>query len=83
MSPRLVTTITLAVALSALPAAAQRNELPKPLEKVGFDQRLGEQLPLDATFVDANDARVTLGDLLGSVRQSSYPCTTTARCCVA
>ncbi len=57
--------IVLACAVTALPAAAQLNKLPEPLETVGFEQRIGDSLPLDAEFVDANGARVALGDLLG------------------
>lgn len=35
------------------------------LENVGIDQRLGEQLPLDARFRDENGAIVQLGDYFG------------------
>jgi protein SCO1/2 len=35
------------------------------LENVGIDQRLGEQLPLDAIFVDENGNVVRLGDYFG------------------
>lgn len=35
------------------------------LEDVGIDQRLGEQLPLDASFVDENGNQVKLGDYFG------------------
>ena len=54
----------LAVALVALPAAAQRSDgLPAQLENVGVDQRLGETVPLDAEFVDETGSPVRLGDL--------------------
>jgi len=33
-------------------------------QHVGFDQNLGAQLPLDATFVDSHGKRVTLADLV-------------------
>lgn len=57
----------------AAPAAAQRPPrqvdvhgtaagLPEPLREVGFDQRLGEAVPLDLAFRDADGRRVTLGD---------------------
>ena len=36
--------------------------LPKALEKVGIDQRLNEQLPLDAVFKDEQGREVRLGE---------------------
>jgi protein SCO1/2 len=36
--------------------------LPEALREVGFDQKLGETLPLDATFRDESGASVTLAD---------------------
>ncbi len=41
------------------------TDMPGPLKEVGFDQRLGEQLPLDAPFVDETGEAVTLGDYFG------------------
>src|SRR6185369_15786529 len=35
------------------------------LENVGIDQRLGEQLPLDTSFVDESGNQVRLGDYFG------------------
>jgi protein SCO1/2 len=60
-----VTAVTLAL---TAPAAAQTKaemgtpstRLPSLLEQVGFDQRLGETVPLDAVFVDQNAHQVTL-----------------------
>ena len=62
------------LALLAVPAAsaqraqpavasdAQASGLPPQLGKVGFDQRLGEHVPLDLEFVDADGKTVRLGD---------------------
>src|SRR5512141_314478 len=57
----------------AAPAAAQRFPEPgqptsaKPgiLGKVGIDQRLNEQIPLDLPFVDESGRDVKLGDYFG------------------
>jgi protein SCO1/2 len=69
-------------ALAGVPASAQfmtgRGRLPEPgvpassltareiVERVGFDQRLGAALPLDAEFRDETGRSVRLGELLGS-----------------
>lgn len=42
--------------------------LPPALLNVGIDQKLGAQLPLDATFTDAEGKRVQLGDYFKSGR---------------
>lgn len=45
----------------ATPLASQAQDgLPGPLADVGFDQRLGEQLPLDLRFNDETGSSVTL-----------------------
>jgi protein SCO1/2 len=41
------------------------NERPTLLRDVGFDQKLGAALPLDAVFADENGATVRLGDYFG------------------
>ena len=41
------------------------NIQPPALREVGIDQRLGEQLPLDAAFTDDHGKQVTLGDFFG------------------
>lgn len=41
------------------------EESPEPLRDVGFDQRMGEPLPLDLTFRDAEGRSVRLGDYFG------------------
>jgi protein SCO1 len=67
---------TLAVAiLLALPAlaAAQMGPVPPPprqatpgvLQEVGFDQKLGEAIPLDLAFKDETGKDVKLGDYFG------------------
>lgn len=71
-APAFAVALCLAVG-AALPAAAQRppvaadpqrtaSGLPEPLREVGFDQRLGESVPLDLAFRDAEGRSVTLGD---------------------
>ena len=41
------------------------NRKPRIFEKVGIDQKIGEQLPLDATFRDENGHAVRLGEFFG------------------
>jgi protein SCO1/2 len=38
------------------------SNLPPKFQDVGFEQRLGERLPLDASFTDESGRRVALGD---------------------
>lgn len=40
--------------------------MPRPLLEIGFDQRINEQLPLDATFRDEQGKTVTLGSFYGN-----------------
>jgi len=59
-----------AVALAIMPLAAgaatePADVRPAALREVGIDQRLGEQLPLDAPFIDDHGRAVTLGDFFG------------------
>jgi protein SCO1/2 len=55
--------LALACAVSAF---AQRQEpLPKELEGVGIDERLGAVVPLDLEFTDEAGKRVRLGDYFG------------------
>jgi protein SCO1 len=53
-----------ALALLATPVRAQTEsgDLPGPLREVGFEQRLGEELPLDTVFRDETGQEVRLGD---------------------
>jgi protein SCO1/2 len=41
------------------------NERPPLLREIGFDQKLGNALPLDAPFLDETGATVRLGDYFG------------------
>ena len=73
---RLVALVAAAgLALAAAPAAAQLSlqptgkplvstELPRSLRGVGFEQRIGSTLPLDAVFVDSEGRQLQLGDAL-------------------
>lgn len=54
----------LLASLAGPPLAAQ-PALPGALEKVGFDQRLGETVPAALEFTDHAGRAVTLGDYLG------------------
>lgn len=67
---------TLCFIAAALPAGAlpqskppkigpDPESLPEELAGVGFDQRLGESLPLDARFRDEDGREVTLGSFFG------------------
>jgi protein SCO1/2 len=65
---RLSTLCLLALLASAAVAQDTANmtgDLPGPLTEVGFDQRPGEQLPLDLTMTDAEGNLVELGSLFG------------------
>ena len=41
------------------------NGMPSALQKVGIDQKLNAQLPLDAEFKDENGNQIKLGDYFG------------------
>lgn len=62
---------TTLAALLAAPAAAAADvpvpagAMPGPLQEVGYDQKLGEQLPLDLPFRDEAGRQVRLGDYFG------------------
>lgn len=47
----------------SVPEVTADQELPEALEDVGFDQRLGASVPLDATFVDERGKSVELRSL--------------------
>jgi protein SCO1/2 len=56
-------TITISLLAMLLTGPAQAKEgLPRVLEGVGFDQRLNEQVPLDAVFRDETGRQVALGE---------------------
>ena len=77
---RVLPTLLALIALAAAPAAhaqqaqpaiapdAQAAGLPKDLDKVGFDQKLGEQVPLDLEFRDSEGKTVRLGDYFAAGR---------------
>lgn len=62
--------VALSAALGAGAAAQQvatrADELPGPLADIGFDQRLGEPLPLELVMRDADGAELELGSLFGA-----------------
>lgn len=63
---RLLASVGLGLALHvAAPAGADQSR-PGPLREVAFDQKLGEQLPLDVPFRDETGATVHLRDYFGS-----------------
>ncbi len=41
------------------------TEMPGPLKAVGYDQRIGERVPVDSVWRDESGREVKLGDLLG------------------
>lgn len=57
--------VTLSLTLLAPAVVRGQSRLPPSLRDVGFDQRLGAQLPLDLTFRDESGRTVTLGDYFG------------------
>jgi protein SCO1/2 len=69
-----VTALALLVPATALaqgmgmsePALDPASKKPAILEKIGIDQRIGQQLPLDLQFVDERGAVVRLGDYFGT-----------------
>ena len=47
------------------PSKSTSNGIPAPLKKVGIDQKLNAQLPLNARFKDSSGKEVKLGDYFG------------------
>ncbi len=58
-------TVALAALLVVATAAAQPNDLPEPLSRVAFEQRLGAELPLVTPFTDSSGTSHALGDFFG------------------
>jgi protein SCO1 len=59
--------VIFSVLLVAGQAEAQLNQgKPAVLEEVGIDEKLGDRIPLDATFTDSNGKTVTIGELMES-----------------
>lgn len=50
------------------PSQTVTNGMPDALKKVGIDQKLGDQLPLDTVLKDENGAAVKLGDYFNKGR---------------
>lgn len=50
------------------PSLSEGSGLPEPLKKVGIEQKLGAQLPLDTEFKDESGNLVTLGSFFKSGR---------------
>lgn len=50
------------------PASTEPNGLPAALQTVGIEQKLGDQLPLDAEFKDENGSQVKLGSYFSKGR---------------
>lgn len=48
------------------PALDPASKKPAILEKIGIDQKIGQQLPLDLQFVDERGAVIRLGDYFGT-----------------
>lgn len=63
--PHLPAALAVAALLIGGPASRAQNDLPGPLADVGFDQRLGEQIPLDLQFTDDTGQTVTLERYFG------------------
>lgn len=59
-----INAIIVGVLLLSAPPAQADEPLPAPLAEVGVDERLGNQVPLDAEFVDQRGRRVRLADLV-------------------
>lgn len=61
-----VVSACLLIVLAAAPSQAQNfyEGLPAPLQRVSFDQRLGESIDLSLTFNDENGDEVRLGELI-------------------
>ena len=60
-----VALLALAFMTAGLPARAQVNERPTILRDIGFDQKLGDRIPLDTAFRDETGKAVRLGDYFG------------------
>ena len=58
-----LTLITLLVLIMGIQLLAE-EPLPKDLEKVGIDEKLGEYIPLDRKFTDEDGNEVTLAKYL-------------------
>jgi protein SCO1 len=57
--------LLIAQAVAADSATVPSSSMPEPLKAVGYDQRLGEQVPLDLEFRDEAGRLLKLGDFFG------------------
>jgi protein SCO1/2 len=57
--------LLLVAQVAAADSTVPSSSMPEPLKAVGYDQRLGEQVPLDLQFRDEAARPVKLGDLFG------------------
>ena len=62
---RLAAVVLIPALLAAAAPARAEDSRPHAVRDVGFDQRLGEQLPLDAVLHDETGRAVRLGDYFG------------------
>lgn len=62
---RLCAALAVAALLIEGSASLAQQDLPGPLADVGFDQRLGEQIPLGLSFTDENGQKVALESYFG------------------
>ena len=65
MMPRPHCLASLAIAVLAGGALRAEEPVPEPLREVGFDQRLGEAIPLDIPFRDETGREVKLSEYFG------------------
>ena len=63
--PGIILLLLLLVAVPASGNLVDPKDMPGPLKEVGFDQKLGDALPLELPFVDEAGREVTLGDVFG------------------
>lgn len=64
-SSLLATTIALGQGMTGGPPSGTTQPPPNILKRVGIDQKLNQQLPLDLVFRDENGKQVKLGDYFG------------------
>lgn len=60
-----ISAVVLPLVFAVSPVFAQGGGRQYPLEGVSFEQKLGEQVPLDLPFINEAGADVTLGDYFG------------------
>jgi len=64
LNRKVLTIVTVAV-LATVPAVLSAQDLPKlPNQQPGLEEKLGDRVPLDAVFVDADGRQVSLAELV-------------------